>query len=94
METELSEKQVRITQLKKILSGSSSKINSDKQIQALLKQKAKKQSELARLKKEARKQNLPPAEPVFKTYVYAISGKKGGDIEKTLKLKRWRFRKM
>jgi predicted nucleic acid-binding Zn-ribbon protein len=82
----IASKQGEIDKLKSSLSSSTKTINSDKKIKALRAQKAAKQKELAKLKAAV---NAKPKGPVYKTYVYAISSKKTGELEKSLKLKKW-----
>lgn len=75
---------------KKVQSGSVA-INSDAEIKALLNKKKQKEAELASFKKSSQKVVVAevPVGPTYNSYVYAISGKKNGEVEKALKLKQW-----
>lgn len=89
MEKMIHESNIKIAELKASVRAGSSAINSDSQIKSLLTQKRKKLSELAKLKASTQRVTAVSNEPVYKSYVYIVSGKKGGPLEKTLKLKKW-----
>lgn len=86
MEADSASNNDNISKLKTKLSSSTKTINSDKQIQALLKKKQAKVGELEALKKSSK-----PAfsGKTYHAYVYVISGNKTGEVEKALKLKKW-----
>jgi hypothetical protein len=100
MEKSIQESQVQEAKLAASIKSSTSSINSDSQIKSFLNKQKQKQAELASLLKAASQQakivsqkaEIAAAKskaPAFKTYVYVVSGKKGGSLEKTLKLKKW-----
>jgi len=62
----------------------------------LVKKKEEKSVALGKLKTQQQSQSVQqkappqkPAEPVFKAYVYAISGKSSGEVERSLRLRKW-----
>ncbi len=92
MQTSLDAETKKVTELQKKLKESTSALSKDKKLKRLLKQKDQKSKSLAALitkRKQAQAQAAAPKVPVYKSYVYVISGKKGKGIEKTLKLKDW-----
>lgn len=94
METQIKESNSQIAILDKKTQNGSAQINNDVQIKSLLAKKKQKEIELASLLKSTQKvivkaNDAAPVGPVYKSYVYAISGKKTGEVEKTLKLKQW-----
>jgi len=91
MELSIKESNAQISVLDKKVQSSSTLINSDPQIKSLLIKKKQKESEFASLlsSQKAASKKVVPQGPVYKSYVYVISGKKSGEVEKTLKLKQW-----
>lgn len=92
MEASISGSKSQIEILDKKVQSSSATVNADAEIKALLNRKKQKEAELAALQKSSQKTvaaEVPPVGPVYNSYVYAISGKKTGEVEKALKLKQW-----